>query len=71
MFYMSRCNECNINFSKYQNFVAHKKYYFSATKQAAATVSGHKDDERESKITGQVKKYIKWKPLALTMNFMK
>ena len=56
---MSRCNECNINFSKYQNFVAHKKYYFSAAKQAAATVSGHKDDERESKITGQVKKYIK------------
>ena len=56
---MSRCNECNINFSKYQNFVAHKKYYFSAAKQAAATVSGHKDNKRESKITGQVKKYIK------------
>jgi hypothetical protein len=26
----SRCEECNINFSKYQNYVAHKKYYCSA-----------------------------------------
>ena len=26
-----RCEECNINFSKYQNYVAHKKYYCSAS----------------------------------------
>ena len=26
----SRCEECNINFSRHQNFVAHKKYYCSA-----------------------------------------
>ncbi len=25
----SRCEECNINFSKHQNYVAHKKYYCS------------------------------------------
>ena len=28
----NRCNECNINFSKYQNYVAHKKYYCSGLK---------------------------------------
>ena len=27
---ISRCEECNINFSKHQNYVAHKKYYCSA-----------------------------------------
>ena len=26
----SRCEECNINFSKHQNYVAHKKYYCAA-----------------------------------------
>lgn len=26
----SRCEECNINFSKHQNYIAHKKYYCSA-----------------------------------------
>ncbi|XP_059082659.1 zinc finger protein ZFPM1-like isoform X2 [Tigriopus californicus] len=26
----SRCEECNINFSKHQNYVAHKKYYCSS-----------------------------------------
>ena len=26
----SRCEECNINFSKHQNYLAHKKYYCSA-----------------------------------------
>ena len=25
-----RCEECNINFSKHQNYVAHKKYYCAA-----------------------------------------
>ena len=27
---ISRCEECNINFSKHQNYVAHKKYYCAA-----------------------------------------
>ena len=39
---VNRCNECNINFSKYQNFLAHKKYYCSGMKQQAAVDS---DDE--------------------------
>jgi len=30
---VNRCNECNINFSKYQNYLAHKKYYCSGLKQ--------------------------------------
>ena len=33
----SRCEECNINFSKYQNYIAHKKYYCSA---AASNAGG-------------------------------
>jgi hypothetical protein len=28
-----RCNDCNINFTKYQNYLAHKKYYCSGVKQ--------------------------------------
>ena len=32
---MSRCEECNINFSKHQNYVAHKKYYCSANANKA------------------------------------
>lgn len=28
--HISRCEECNINFSKHQNYVAHKKYYCAA-----------------------------------------
>ena len=31
----SRCEECNINFSKHQNYVAHKKYYCSAVNNQA------------------------------------
>jgi len=31
---VNRCNECNINFSKYQNYMAHKKYYCSGMKGA-------------------------------------
>ena len=31
---VNRCNECNINFSKYQNYMAHKKYYCSGVKGA-------------------------------------
>jgi len=33
---VNRCNECNINFSKYQNYLAHKKYYCSGLKQGQA-----------------------------------
>ena len=32
---VSRCEECNINFSKHQNYVAHKKYYCSANANKA------------------------------------
>ena len=39
---VNRCNECNINFSKYQNFVAHKKFYCSGQKQGQTQDS---DDE--------------------------
>ena len=35
----SRCEECNINFSKHQNYIAHKKYYCSAV--AAAGTAGN------------------------------
>ena len=34
---VNRCNECNINFSKYQNYLAHKKYYCSGVKQQGQT----------------------------------
>ena len=43
---VNRCNECNINFSKYQNYLAHKKYYCSGLKQGQATDS---DDDISSK----------------------
>lgn len=37
----SRCEECNINFSKYQNYMAHKKYYCSsAASKATGTGTG-------------------------------
>ena len=39
----NRCNECNINFSKYQNYVAHKKYYCSGLKNAQ-----NQDSDEES-----------------------
>ena len=32
----SRCDECNINFAKHQNYVAHKKYYCSANSGSSA-----------------------------------
>ena len=32
----SRCEECNINFSKHQNYIAHKKYYCSAAQSGAS-----------------------------------
>ena len=32
----SRCDECNINFAKHQNYVAHKKYYCSANTGSSA-----------------------------------
>ena len=37
----SRCEECNINFAKHQNYVAHKKYYCSANANAAAGGAGN------------------------------
>ena len=36
----SRCEECNINFSKHQNYVAHKRYYCSAAAGPASAGSG-------------------------------
>ncbi len=35
----SRCEECNINFSKHQNYIAHKKYYCSAANSQANSAS--------------------------------
>ena len=32
---ISRCEECNINFSKHQNYIAHKKYYCAANANKA------------------------------------
>ena len=32
---ISRCEECNINFTKHQNYVAHKKYYCAANSNKA------------------------------------
>lgn len=40
----NRCNECNINFSKYQNYVAHKKYYCSGLSKQ----QGQDSDEESS-----------------------
>ena len=53
----SRCEECNINFSKYQNYVAHKKYYCSAsnqkqTKEGDASKSGVQRRNTNSKSPG-------------------
>ena len=36
----SRCEECNINFSKHQNYIAHKKYYCSAVSAGTAATGG-------------------------------
>ena len=36
----SRCEECNINFSKHQNYIAHKKYYCSAVAAGTAATCG-------------------------------
>ena len=36
----SRCEECNINFSKHQNYIAHKKYYCSAVASGTAATGG-------------------------------
>ena len=36
----SRCEECNINFSKHQNYIAHKKYYCSAVAAGTAATGG-------------------------------
>ena len=42
---VNRCNECNINFSKYQNYVAHKKYYCTGIKQQQLAAASDSDDE--------------------------
>ena len=43
-YFKLRCTDCNINFSKYQNYVAHKKYYCSGVKQA------EKKEEEEKQV---------------------
>ena len=47
----NRCNECNINFSKYQNYMAHKKYYCSGLSKQH---QGHDSDEDGSPPPQQV-----------------
>ena len=45
---VNRCNECNINFSKYQNYLAHKKYYCSGLKQGQAADSDEDSTHQQS-----------------------
>lgn len=45
----SRCEECNINFSKHQNYVAHKKYYCSS---GNASSSSSSSNNTNSKVMG-------------------
>ena len=45
---VNRCNECNINFSKYQNYLAHKKYYCSGLKQGQAVDSDEESTLNQS-----------------------
>ena len=47
----NRCNECNITFGKYQNYVAHKKYYCSGLNKQQ---QGHDSDEDGSPPPQQV-----------------
>jgi len=47
---VNRCNECNINFSKYQNYLAHKKYYCNGLKGQAPD-----SDEDSTQQQGQAK----------------
>lgn len=47
----NRCNECNITFGKYQNYVAHKKYYCSGLNKQQ---QGHDSDEEGSPPPQQV-----------------
>jgi len=56
---MSRCDECNINFSKYQNYVAHKKYYCSASAKSnppPPPVQVASDNEDEDPLPGPAPK---------------
>jgi hypothetical protein len=43
-----RCNDCNINFTKYQNYLAHKKYYCSGVKQQQQQQQLDSDDPEAS-----------------------
>jgi len=47
---VNRCNECNINFSKYQNYVAHKKYYCTGIKQQAPSDSDDDSSQSSTKL---------------------
>ena len=49
---VNRCNECNINFSKYQNYVAHKKYYCSGAKAAAANDTDSEPEVKPNQVGG-------------------
>lgn len=59
---MSRCDECNINFSKYQNYVAHKKYYCSASAKSnppPTSVQVASDNEDDDPLPGPAPKRLK------------
>lgn len=47
---VNRCNECNINFSKYPNYVAHKKYYCTGIKQPAPSDSDDDSSQSSTKL---------------------
>jgi hypothetical protein len=59
---MSRCDECNINFSKYQNYVAHKKYYCSASAKSnppPTSVQVASDNEDDDPLPSPAPKRLK------------
>ena len=68
----SRCEECNINFSKHQNYVAHKKYYCSAA--ASTTASNSKlpimSDNEDDKSSDDGKSQRKLSPPMTSPNLI-
>ena len=48
----NRCNDCGINFNKYQNYLAHKKYYCHGNKPPQTQDS---DEEAQAQTSAQAK----------------
>lgn len=45
---MSRCEDCNINFANYLNFLAHKKHYCSSSTRTNPDVASDEEDDDQS-----------------------